>query len=132
MARLLGCFGVLSASGVRQTVNFVPLADTSGAPMTVTLSGNATSRTTATGGTDPNYFMLVPTLTPVAASATKNGSNIRISFLSQAGLSYLIHYKNSLPGGAGQTRTTVVCDGAIKSVGHPLTARTQFYQVVAQ
>ena len=126
----LGSFSF--TGGGWQTFNFVPLSDANGVPVTVSLSGNATLRITSTGGADPNYFMLVPTLTPVAAFAARSGSNIVISFLSQAGLPYLIRYKNSLPGGAWQTLVTVIGDGTIKSVVDSLSANSRFYQVVAQ
>jgi hypothetical protein len=115
-----------------QAFNFVPLTDTNTAPVIVTLDGNATFRATATGGTDPNYFMLVPALTPVAASAAKNGTNVLVSFFSQAGLAYLVRYKDTLPGGPWQTLSTVTGDGRIKSVGDPLTNSSRFYQVVAR
>ena len=126
----LGSFSF--TGGGWQTFNFVPLSDANGVTVTVSLSGTATLRSTSTGGADPNYFMLVPTLTPVAAFAARSGSNIVISFLSQAGLPYLIRYKNSLPGGAWQTLVTVIGDGTIKSVVDSLSANSRFYQVVAQ
>lgn len=126
----LGSFSF--AGGGWQTFTFVPLTDTNGVPVTVALAGKVTLRATATGGADPNYFMLVPSLTPVAASAANSGTNILVSFLSQAGLNYLVRYRNTLSGGAWQVFATVTGDGRIKSVADSLTASSRFYQVVAQ
>jgi hypothetical protein len=125
--------GRFSFTGVGwQTFNFVPLTDTNGVPVTVALGGNATLRVTATGGADPNYFMLVPTLTPVAVAATRNGANVQLSFLSQAGLTYRVRYKNTLPGGEWQTLDIVPGDGTIKVITDSLTGSSRFYQIVSQ
>ena len=126
----LGSFSF--TGGGWQTFNFVPLLDTNGAPVTVALGGNATLRITTTGGTDPNYFMLVPDLAPVVASAARNGADVVIAFVSQAGLTYLVRFKNNLSDGAWQTLTSVMGDGTMKSVTDPLTVNSRFYQVVIQ
>lgn len=115
-----------------QAFNSVPLTDADGVPVTASLNGHATLRIVATGGTDPNYFMLVPTLTPVLATAAKRGTNVLVSFASQAGLNYVVRYKNSLLDGHWQTLAKVMGDGAIKSLADPLTANRRFYQVVAE
>jgi hypothetical protein len=115
-----------------QTYNFVPLLDTNGTPVTIALGGNATFRITATGGADVNYFMLVPALTPISASAARSGGYVVISFVSQTGLTYLVRFKNSLTDGVWQTLVSVAGDGTMKSVSDPLAANSRFYQVVIQ
>jgi hypothetical protein len=115
-----------------QSYDFVPLRDTNGLPVSVALGGVATLRATTAGGADMNHFMLVPAWSPVSLVATRNGGNIILSFAAQAGLSYLVLFRNSLTGGAWQTLTTVTGDGTLKSIADPASAGSRFYQVVAQ
>ena len=76
--------------------------------------------------------MLVPTLTPGLATAAKSGTSVIVSFASQAGLNYVVRYKNSLLDGPWQTLAQLMGDGAIKFLADPLTASRRFYQVVAE
>ncbi|MGN6552620.1 MAG: family 16 glycosylhydrolase [Verrucomicrobiota bacterium] len=124
----LGTFGFVGNGW--QTFDFIPLRDTNGSPVVVSLAGVTTLRVTATGGTDPNYFMLVPTRRPVAAAAARSGGDVHISFSTYAGLNYQVLYKNDLSAPSWLLLAAVVGDGLTKSVLDPLGANMRFYRVV--
>ena len=89
-----------------------------------------TLRIATTGNNNPNYFMLVPT-SGINVSAAKSGGNVIISFPTQAGVVYRVFYRDNLTAGSWTLLTTVLGDGAVKSVNDPSTATRRFYKDVA-
>ena len=110
---------------------WVPLTD-SGlvAPVIVTVEGTNTLRVTSGGNANANYFMLVAAQ-GIRLSAAKSGSNIVISFPTQAGASYRVFYNTSLTSGTWTLLTTVPGDGTVKSVSDPATGSQQYYKVTS-
>jgi hypothetical protein len=111
---------------------WVPLTDDGlAAPVVVSLSGLETLRiTTTTGDCYPNYFMLVPTA-GIDISASKQGANAVISFLTRSGVVYRIFSRDDLSSGSWSLLTTVLGTGAVEPVSIPVTGSAQFYKVVA-
>ena len=111
--------------------DWVPLTDAGmAAPVVVRLDGLSTLRITTGGDSNPNHFMLVPA-TGISVSATTSGGNSIISFPTQDGVIYRVFYREDLTAGSWTLLTSVVGDGAVKSVSETLTGGNRFYQVVA-
>jgi len=116
-----------------QTHDWVALTDDGlVAPVVVKLNGLSTLRlSTTTGDCYPNYFMLVPA-TGMNVTAARSGTNAVIAFPTQAGANYRIFFRDHLTTGNWTLLTTVLGDGASKSVMDPATAAERYYKVVAQ
>jgi hypothetical protein len=118
-------------TGGWQSWAWVPLMDANlTTPVTVTLGGTNTLRVTSGGNVNANYFMLVP-VQGIALSAAKSGSNIVISFPTQAGAIYRVFYGTSLTSGIWTLVSTVPGDGTVKSVSDPATGAPRFYKVTS-
>jgi hypothetical protein len=74
--------------------------------------------------------MLVPA-TGITATAKKSGSNVSITFPTQAGVLYRVFYRNSLATGNWTLLTTVLGDGSVKSASDPSASAQRFYKIVA-
>jgi hypothetical protein len=116
----------------QQTYAWVPLTDAGlVAPVAVKLGGVSTLRvSTPTGLCYPNYFMLVPA-SGITLSAARSGSNVSISFPTQAGATYRVFYRADLTTGNWILLTPVLGDGTVKSVSDPLTGSQRFYKVTS-
>lgn len=111
--------------------DWVPLTDEGlAAPVLVKLNGLATLRIATTGNSNPNYFMLVPA-SGINLTAGRSGSNVVISFPTQAGVIYRVFYRDNLAAGNWSLLTTVVGDGTVKTASDPATSAGRFYKVTA-
>jgi hypothetical protein len=130
VTRRLGHWGALGSG--QQTYAWVPLTDAGlVAPVVVKLGGTHTLRiSTTTGLCYPNYFMLVPT-SGINLSAAGSGSNVSISFPTQAGATYRVFYRADLTAGNWILLTPVLGDGTVKSVSDPLTGSQRFYKMTS-
>ena len=127
----LGRFGGFGQSPVYNTYDWVPLTDDGlAAPAVVKLNGVTTLRLTTAGNCNPNYFMLVPAA-GITLSAARSGGNLVLSFPTQNGVNYRVFYRNDLTTGNWSLLTSVLGNGAIKSVSDPTTASARFYKVTA-
>jgi hypothetical protein len=128
VTKRLGQFGAVNNA----TFAWVPLTDDGlVAPVVVKLGGTNTLRiSTTTGNCYPNYFMLVPA-SGITLSAARSGSNVSISFPTQAGATYRVFYRANLTTGNWILLTTVLGDGSVKSVSDPLTGSQRFYKVTS-
>jgi hyaluronate lyase len=93
---LLGIFSIQNTGW--ETYNYIPLRDSSGNLVTVTFNGSTNTLRlvrpgTATADCNANFLMLVPIF---ATSVSSNGTNVSISFPTQAGFNYQVLYKNNL------------------------------------
>lgn len=114
-----------------QIHDWVPLTDDGqSAPALVSLSGLTTLRISTTGNCNPNYFMLVPA-SGVPLSARLSGTNVVISFPTQAGVSYRVFYRDSLAAGNWVLLRSVLGTGSTGSVSDALTSSRRFYEVTA-
>jgi len=115
------------------TMGWVPLTDDGlVAPVVVKLGGTNTLRiSTITGNCYPNFFMLVPT-TGISLSAAIVGSNVAVSFPTQAGSNYRVFYRTNLTTGNWILLTTVLGDGTVKSASDSSAASNQrFYKMTS-
>jgi hypothetical protein len=130
VTKRLGHWGALGRG--QQAYAWVPLTDDGlVAPVAVKLGGTNTLRiSTTTGLCYPNYFMLVPA-SGITLSAARSGSNVSISFPTQAGATYRVFYRADLTSGNWILLATVPGDGTVKSVSEPTTGSQRFYKVTS-
>jgi hypothetical protein len=130
VVKRLGQWGAVGRDN--QTHDWVLLTDDGlVAPVAVKLGGTNTLRiSTTTGNCYPNYFMLVPA-SGISLSAARSGSNVVVSFPTQAGAIYRVFYRDTLTTGNWTLLTTRLGDGTVKSVIDPVTVAERFYKVVA-
>ena len=130
VTKKLGQWGAVGRDN--QTHDWVLLTDDGlVAPVVVKLGGINTLRiSTTTGDCYPNYFMLVPA-SGISVSAARSGSNVVISFPTQAGAIYRVFYRDTLTTGNWTLLTTLLGDGTGKSAIDQATVAERFYKVVA-
>ena len=112
---------------------WVPLTDAGlVAPVAVNVGGTNTLRiSTTTGDCYPNYFMLVQA-SGIRLSAARSGSNIVVSFPTQAGSNYRAFYRTNLSTGNWTFLNSVLGDGTVKSVSDSNPAGSpRFYEVTS-
>jgi hypothetical protein len=135
---VLGTFSIPNSGWT--TYTWVPLRDADGNMVKVTLSGstNTLKLTRAPTGPDVNvnFMMLAAAPSPgvTTLSASVSGTNVTISFVSQAGFTYQIQYKDDLsdpiwnPLGA-----PVPGDGSLKQVPDNVSGGgRRFYRAFVQ
>jgi hypothetical protein len=128
--RQLGNWNAVGVNDI--TYSWVPLTDNGLVePVVVSLNGVETLRvTTTTGDCYPNYFMLVST-SGIRLSAARSGSNVVVSFPSQAGVVYRIFSRGVLGAGSWNFVTSVLGTGGVLPVSIPGASAAEFYTVVA-
>ena len=112
---------------------WVPLTDAGlVAPVAVNVGGTNTLRiSTTTGDCYPNYFMLVQA-SGIRLSAARSGSNIVVSFPTQAGSNYRVFFRTNLSTGNWTLLNSVLGDGTVKSVSDSNPAGSpRFYEVTS-
>jgi hypothetical protein len=134
--RLLGSFSDPNANGF-QSWHWVPLLNTDGQKVVVSLGGTNTLKVTAppgsaTGSLNANYYMLVPAASAVHLSISRTGNTISIQFPTQSGFSYTVLYSGSLNPANWQTLTTISGDGSVKTATDTMGSSPRFYRVSAQ
>jgi len=133
---VLGYFADANASGW-QTWHWVPMLDTNNNMVIVQLNGSTnTLKLTSGNNLNVNFLMLVPAVAPalpVTLTATRSGTQILISFPTQAGHSYTVSYTSSLHAPITWTQLTVIAgDGTVKTATDALSSSARFYRVTAQ
>ena len=131
VTKRLGQWGAVGIS--IQANAWVPLTDDGlVAPVVVNVGGTNTLRiSTTTGDCYPNYFMLVQA-SGISLSAKAAGSNVVVSFPSQAGSNYRVFYRTNLSTGNWTLLNAVLGDGTVKSVTDSSAASNQrFYKVTS-
>jgi len=133
---VLGYFADAAASGW-QTWHWVPMLDTNSNMVIVQLNGSTnTLKLTSGNNLNVNFLMLVPVVAPalpVTLTVTRSGSQILISFPTQAGHSYTVSYTSSLQAPVTWTQLTVIAgDGTVKTATDALSSSARFYRVTAQ
>jgi hypothetical protein len=127
--QLLGSFADANAVGW-QTWHWVPMRDTNGNLVTVSLGGVETVRATSGNNLNANFYMFVPASPSVQLTASLSGSNIQLKFPTQAGHFYSVLYKNSLSGGSWQPLSAPVAgDGTVNTVTDAVAGSQRFYKL---
>jgi hypothetical protein len=129
----LGTFADPNANGF-QSWHWIPLTDTNGQPMALSLGGVETLKVTApsgsaTGSLNSHFYMFVPIVVELSftISITANAGTAVIHIPTQTGHSYTLQYTTSLNAPNWQT-----LGSSIHTVNNSLTAGARFYRVVAQ
>ena len=118
---------------------WVPMRDANGNLAKVILNGSTNTLKLTRAATGPdvnvNFFMLAPAPAPgqTVLSAVISGSNINLSFLSQAGFSYQIQYKDNLTDSTWiALGSPVAGDGTLKTVSDSAGGQHRFYRAFVQ
>jgi len=133
VTQVLGSFADSNPAGW-QTYHWVPMLDTNGNRVTVSLNGRATLRLTSAGNVNPLFFMLTPALTPAAFNigTAQSGGSIQIAVPTTFGFNYTIWQASSLDGTWTQLGTSFAGDGTVHQISQPNNGGQMFYRVIAQ
>lgn len=126
--------------------DWTPLRNASGQVVPVTLGGVSTLTVTTDGNVNANCYMLAPTNSlvpppsapnPVAMnvampSGALGGTNLVISFQTQAGYNYQVCYKTNLSDPAWLPLSTVAGNGAAQSVTNSMKEKSRFFRLQIQ
>jgi hypothetical protein len=130
--QVLGSFADPNAAGW-QTWHWIPLLDSQGNKVAVTLGGKATLRLTSGNNLNAECLMLATApLLPFPATAQVVGANIQISFPTLSGHSYKLYNAPTLTGTWTQVGGTVPGDGTVHMIPQPVSGVQGYYQVRAQ
>ncbi len=137
--QVLGNFADPNANGF-QVWHWVPLTDTNGQPITLSMGGVETLQITApsgsaTGSVNGHFYMLAPYVAasrfPVRASLS--GTTVSIQFPTQPAYNYTVYYSTSLNPANWQTLTSISGNGAVETVTDSASNGVKrFYRVQAQ
>lgn len=134
LTQVLGSFADASPSGW-QTYHWIPLLDTNGNHVVVSLAGKATLKLTSGGNLNPLFFMLTPVITASAfsISAIPSGGSVQISVPTQFGLNYTIWQSSGVqPASWTQVGSTFPGDGTVHLISQPATSDQMYYRASAQ
>jgi len=81
---------------------------------------------------DNTFTTLVGPGAPIALSASRAGSDVELSFLTQSGLNYEVLYKTAITDPSWSLLQDVVGDGTTQSVYDPVGSAAGFYLIEAQ
>ena len=134
--QLLGSFADANAAGW-QTWHWVPMRDTNGNLVTVSLGGVQTVRLTSGNNLNVNYVMFVPSAVSLSVnlSVSITGSAVSLKFPTVSGHNYTVQWNNGLVGGTWQTVGSAVSgDGTVKTVPDTLVPGpgSHFYRLLIQ
>ena len=135
--QLEGSFADPKASGF-QVWHWVPLLNTNGQMVTMSLGGTNTIKVTSGGdpvyGGNPNanYYMFVPVASAFRLSVSRTGSTISIQFPTQSGFTYTVQSSGSLNPANWLTLSSVPGDGTVKTVNDTVGGSPRFYRAEAQ
>jgi hypothetical protein len=131
--QLLGSFADASAAGW-QTWHWIPMRDTNGNLVTVSLGGVQTLRLTSGNNLNAHFVMFVPSASaPPILTVSVTGSNVSLHFQTVSGHNYTVLYNNTLIGGTWQPLSAPIPgDGTIKNVPDTVTGQTRFYKLQIQ
>jgi hypothetical protein len=136
---LLGAFAIPTTGWA--AFGWVPMRDSGGNLVSVTLDGNTNTLKLLRDGTAPfadvnaNFLMLVPA--SAAGSITLHaaivGGGLQISFPTQPGFSYQIEYKTNLTDAVWTPLgSSIPGDGTIKAVPDAISGSRRFYHARIQ
>jgi len=128
--QLLGSFADANAAGW-QTWHWVPMRDTNGNLVTVSLGGVQTVQATSGNNLNANFYMFVPLFPTMTASIS--GSSILLQYQTQLGHNYTVLSNSTLSGGTWQPLSAAVPgDGTVQTVTDPVAGPKRFYRLQVQ
>jgi hypothetical protein len=133
VSNVLGSFSDPNAAGWA-AYHWIPLLDTNGNKVVVSLGGLATLTLTSGNNLNAGFFMLVPA-PPAAQVITPSivGGQLNLSFLAASGHTYTVVSKTDLTSPSwSQVGTPIIGAGAVVSVTVPLSGTQGFYTIGVQ
>jgi hypothetical protein len=132
LTQYLGSFKGTGASFA--TWQWVPLVNTNtGQPVILSLGGTNTFQMTGDYNENANFFELVPVAQSTSLTASLSGTNILLSFPTQAGSTYTVYWKNDLLDPTWtQLGAPVLGNGSITSVLDGISESHRFYRLTIQ
>jgi hypothetical protein len=134
----LGSFSPIPTTGWA-SFGWIPLRDSNGNLQAITLNGSTNTLKLTRDPTAPfadvnvNFLMLVSVPSPVVLTATRSGTNILISFQTEAALTYTLQSKTNLTDPTWLPRgSPVTGDGTVKVITEPNTGSSRFYRMLTQ
>jgi hypothetical protein len=127
--------GTFTGTGTNfATWQWVPLVNTNTSqPVVLSLGGTNTFQMTGDYNENANFFQLVPLPQSVSLTASLSGTNIVLSFPTQAGSTYTVYYKNNLTDPTWtQLGAPVLGNGSIMSVTDGISESHRFYRLTIQ
>lgn len=130
--QVLGSFGDPNAAGW-QAWHWVPLHDTNGNMVTISLGGQQTLRVTSGGNVNAEFYMLVQAPPEFKVGVALAGGQVNLSIPTLSGYTYIVQYTSSLsPAHWTQVGSSIIGDGAIHVVSETSGGTQGYYQVLAQ
>jgi hypothetical protein len=134
--QVLGSFADPNAAGWA-VWHWVPMRDTNGNLVTISLGGVQTVRATSGNNLNAHFFMFVPAAVSLSVnlSVSISGSSISLKFPTVVGHNYTVLWNDTLTGGTWQPVSAAVSgDGTVKTVGDTITPATpkRFYKLQIQ
>jgi hypothetical protein len=138
-SNVLGSFADPNPAGW-QTYHWIPLLNTNGAMVAVTLGGKATLKITCGGNVNEQYYMLVPAAaqsqsTSPTLGASVVGGLLNISVPTVTGHNYQVVYSSVLSTNQSSwsaVGTAIVGDGTTHVVTEPLSGTQGYYEIKVQ
>jgi len=130
---MLGTFSVPNTAW--ENYNYIPLENSSGNLVTVTFNGSTNTLQlerpgNATSDCNANFLMLVPVF---ALGTGQNGTNMAISFPTEAGFNYQVEYKTNLTDPVWlPLGSPLPGNNSVQSFNDLPTSNTRFYRVQIQ
>jgi hypothetical protein len=128
---VLGTFSDPNASGW-QAYHWLPLLDTNGNKVAISLGGVATLKLVSGSGLNAESFMLVVAPLHFTVTPTLVGGQLKLSFQTQVGHTYNVFYSSSLTAAHWTSVGSVAGDGTIQTVTESMSGAQGYYTVSAQ
>jgi len=135
-SQVLGTFSDANAAGWN-TWHWVPLRDTNGNTVTLSLGGVQTLKATSGNNLNAHFYMFVPAIsTSPTMTASVSGSTISLKFPTVVGHSYTVIWNTTLSGGTWQSLppSPITGDGTVKTMTDSVSAGgpKRFYRLQIQ
>jgi hypothetical protein len=129
---VLGTFADPNAAGW-QTWHWIPLLDTNGNMVPVSLGGQATLRVTSGNNINMEFFLLAPAPLQFKVTPSLVAGQLNLSFPTESGKNYTVVYKSSLTAATWTpVGSAIPGNGSVTNVTEILTGTQGYYTVTAQ
>jgi hypothetical protein len=129
---VLGTFADPHAAGW-ESYHWIPLLDTNGNKVVVSLGGQATLKLTSGNNVNAAYLMLAPAPPSFQVTASVVGGNLNLAFPTAIGHSYTVVYKSSLTVSAWTpVGSAIAGNGSVMNLTESLSGTQGYYSVIVQ
>jgi hypothetical protein len=132
-SNVLGTFSDPNAAGY-QVWHWIPLLDTNGNMVQVSLGGLATLKVTSGNDVNLEFFMLVPAPTQLQVTPSLlAGGQLNLSFPTESGHTYTVVYKSNLSASTWTAVGNAISgNGSVTNVTEILTGTQGYYTISVQ